>query len=209
MSESTGSSALLRLHTAQEDFQTNFGTDKYPAKSVIQRWIKNFDAHGTVGELNRASRDREITQEALSQRYWSRDSFLQSPKQSSRKRCQSLNLTKSRLMGVLKDDLNKYPYRIQMVQKLTTADKTKREAMAVKLLENREASPTFLSFLWTSDEAHFDLEGKVNSNNNVFIGDEKPREVCSVPLHSDRCLVHCLGCHFRARNHWTFEESGK
>ena len=50
-----------------------------------------------------------------------------------------------------------------MAQKLTTADKTKREAMAVKLLENREASPTFLSFLWTSDEAQFNMAAQTGA----------------------------------------------
>ena len=43
----------------QEDFQANFEMDKSPAKSLIQRWINNFDAHRTVGDLHTASRDRE------------------------------------------------------------------------------------------------------------------------------------------------------
>ena len=41
--------------------------------------------------------------------------------------------------------------------------------MAVKILEKIQKTPTFLNLLWTSDEAHFHLEGKVNSKTKFFI----------------------------------------
>ena len=61
--------------------------------------------------------------------------------------------------------------------------------MAVKMLEKMEQNPQFLGFLWTSDEAHFHLEGKVNSKNIVFWGSQKPEEVAQKPLHSAKCNV--------------------
>ena len=36
-----------------------FVSGKAPAKSVIQLWVKKFDEFGTIGDLNKASDDRE------------------------------------------------------------------------------------------------------------------------------------------------------
>ena len=39
---------------------------------------------------------------------------------------------------ICRDDLNMYPYRIQMAQKLTAVDKEKKMIMAVKILAKHE-----------------------------------------------------------------------
>ena len=61
--------------------------------------------------------------------------------------------------------------------------------MAVKMLEKIEETPSFLNLLWTSDEAHFHLDGKANSKTNVFWGSSRPNEVATKPLHSPKCTV--------------------
>ena len=71
---------------------------------------------------------------------------------------------------VLHYDLKQYPYRIQLQQKLATADKVKRSEMANWLLAKIESSKSFLNHLWTTDEAHFHLDGQVNSKNNIYWG---------------------------------------
>lgn len=76
-----------------------------------------------------------------------------------------------------------------MRQTLTASDEEQRKAMAVKMLEKIEETPEFLNLLWTSDEAHFHLEGKVNSETNVFWGTSRPNEVATTPLHSLKCTV--------------------
>ena len=43
----------------------------------------------------------------------------------------------------------------------------------------------------TSDEVHFELDGSVNSHNNVFWGIKPPIEVAQKPLHSPRVTVWC------------------
>lgn len=51
-----------------------------------------------------------------------------------------------------------------------------------------EDNPNFLNLLHVDlCEAHFHLEGKVNSMNNVFWGQEKPFEVAVKPLYSAKC----------------------
>ena len=78
---------------------------------------------------------------------------------------------------MLKEDLWKYPYRTQTKQKLTPADMKRREEMAVVLMDKIEENKTFFPYLFTSDEAHFHLDGQVNSKNNVIWGSERPTDV--------------------------------
>ena len=177
--------------TVQADFARAFKAEKVPSKSIIFGWIKKFEEEGTVrnlnskteGRLTHSGRKRIRTEEVIES---VRDSVIESPKRSTRKRCQLLGLTCSTLLRVLHDDLKKYPYRIQMHQKLTNVHKEKRLAISNWFLSKIESSKSFLAHLWTSDEAHFHLDGTVNSKNNVYWGSERPSEVTQKPLHSKK-----------------------
>ena len=61
--------------------------------------------------------------------------------------------------------------------------------MAKWLLAKIETSKTFLDHLWTTDEAHFHLDGQVNYRNNVLWGSERPAELTEKPLHSQKVTV--------------------
>ena len=61
--------------------------------------------------------------------------------------------------------------------------------MANWLLVKNEASKSFLNHLWTTDEAHFHLDGQVNYKNNVYRGLKRPTEVTGKPLHSQKLTV--------------------
>ena len=80
----------------------------------------------------RSGRPRKRTVEVIQAL---KESIEQSPKRSLRKRCQSLDLSYSSTQMICRGDLNKYPYRIQMVQELTAADKEKIMIMAVSFSE--------------------------------------------------------------------------
>ena len=100
-----------------------------------------------------------------------------------RKRSQSLGMSRETCRRVLVNDIRAYPYRIQTLQTLTASDKKQRSAMAIKMLEKIEGTPSFLNLLWTSDEAHFHLDEKVNSKTNVFWGSSRPNKVATKSLH--------------------------
>ena len=59
------------------------------------------------------------------------------------------------------------------------------------LMDKIVGNKTFLPYLWKSDEAHFYLDGQVNSKNNVFWGSERPTEVAQKPLHSQKVTGWC------------------
>lgn len=185
------------------EFLHVFQTDRAPNKSRIAQWVKNFNKFGTVQNLNKQAEDREshsgrkrLRNEALITRV--QDDVECSPKRSSRQRCQALGITRSTLLRVMNEDLKQFPYRIQTKHKLTANDKRRRQAMAEALMDKIENNKSFLPYLWTSDEAHFHLDGQVNSKNNVFWGSEPPTEVREKPLHSKKvtawCALSTLGC---------------
>ena len=108
-------------------------------------------------------------------------SVEQSPKRSLRKRSQNLNVSLTTCWRLLKMDLDVFPYRIQVSQLLTENDKIRRKAMCAALLRKIETNHSFLSHLWTSDEAHFHLHGAVNSKNNIFWGRDSDSLGFSLP----------------------------
>ena len=171
-----------------------FECEKAPSKSRIQNWVDYFEKYGTVENLNAASENRpshsgrpkKRTSELIES---VRKSLHQSPKRSVRKRSQSLGMSRETCRRVLVNDIRAYPYRIQTLQTLTASDKKQRSSMAVKMLARIEETPSFLNLLWTSNEAHFHLDRKVNSKTNVFCGSSKPIKVATKPLHSPKCTV--------------------
>ena len=191
------SSTYYKLHSynaVQNKFSQDFNEPKAPSKSIIYGWIKKFEQEGTVknlnskldGRLSHSGRKKIRTDEVIEA---VRQSVLHSPKRSTRKRCQLVGLSRTTLLRVLHDDLRLYAYHIQIHQKLANADKVKRFEMAKWLLAKIDTSKTFLDHLWTTDEAHFHLDGQVNSRNNVYWGSERPAEVTEKPLHSQKVTV--------------------
>lgn len=178
----------------QEEFCEHFQCTKYPVKSVVCNWIQNFNAYGTVRNQNSASkyktthsgRPRKRTNALIAA---VKSSVDDDPNCSVRKRAQSLGLKKDTCWRIVREDMKLFPYRIQTHQVLVATDKIKRKDMASKLIEKAKKSPMFLKRLWTSDEAHFHLHGRVNSKNNIFWGSSKPDHVATAPLHSPKVTV--------------------
>ena len=178
----------------QDSFMRQFECEKAPSKIRIQNWVDHFEKYGTVENLNAASENRPSHSGRPKKRTAEliesvREFLQQSPKPSARKRSQSLGMFRETCRRVLMNNIRAYPYRIQMLQTLTASDKKQRSAMAVKMLDKIEETPSFLNLLWTSDEAHFHLDGKANSKTNVFWGSSRPNEVATKPLHSPKCTV--------------------
>ena len=128
------------------EFLHEFETDRAPCKSIIQAWMKKFSEFGTVKNLNSKSGDREShsgrkrkRDEALIDRV--RDDVEDSPKRSSRKRCQALGISRSTLLRVIRSDLKQFPY------KLSPSDRKQRETMATVLMDKIETNKSFLGLL--------------------------------------------------------------
>ena len=117
-----------------------------------------------------------------------RDSVVRSPSKSVRRRSQELGINRESMRRILIADLNLYPYRIQIKQKLTLDDMRKCVIMCQWFCDKIDAVPDFLGNVWFSDEAHFLMLGHVNSKNNIFWGSTSPEHCLQRPLHSLKCI---------------------
>ena len=117
------------------------------------------------------------------------ETLVRSPSKSVRRRSQELGINRESVRRILIADLNLYPYRIQIKQKLTLDDMRKRVIMCQWFCDKIDAVPDFLDNVWFSDEAHFLLSGHVNSKNNIFWGSTSPEHCLQRPLHSLKCTA--------------------
>jgi len=181
------------IMVVQTNFRGKFRCWNAPSKSRIFDWVKKFREHSTVQNLN----SKGITDTYSGRRASARSkrnintvpvriSVGRSPKKSLRRRSQELGISWESLRRVLKSDLHLYPYRIQIIQKLTEADMAKRVTMCEWFWHNRRQS-RLLDHVWFSDEAHFLLSEHVNSKNNVYWSTTPTEEVLQRQLHSVKC----------------------
>ena len=112
--------------TVPAKFCGKFNFNNYPQRSQIYRWIYKFQATGSVNNLNKKAENpisgRELTASCPNNVDSVRDSVGKSSKKSLRRRSQELSISRASLQRILKDELQLYPYRIQIKHKLTPAD---------------------------------------------------------------------------------------
>lgn len=115
-----------------------------------------------------------------------RASVREQPGLSIRKWSSVLSLHKTSLNRILHKDLHLHPFKIQIVQQITSNDHTRRLQFANEMLEK------FTSFnnIFFSDEAHFHLTVQVNRQNCRYWSDANPQLKHQKPLHSPKVTVH-------------------
>ena len=119
------------------------------------------------------------------------EAITQSPSKSTRRLAQQVNIPRTSVNRILKQDLHLYPYKVQVVQQLLPADKLQRKTFTEWFNNMCREEEYFMQHLITSDEAHFDLAGYVNKQNCRFWGREDPKIMHEKPLHSERVTVWC------------------
>ena len=111
-----------------------------------------------------------------------------SPRRSTRRRCQALEISRTSMQAIIRKHLNFHPYKIVIVQKLLPNGTAQRwpvcEEMLDVLLDD-------VAVVITSDEAHFHSNGYVNKQNCRYWARENPIELHKKPLHSHKVTVWC------------------
>ena len=186
---------LNSINAAQSQFKKRFQCRECPAHSLIYSWVHKFRSHGTVNNLNRKDPDRQShsgrpkSSRSPHNVAAVRESVVRSPSKSVRRRSQELGIARESVRRILITDLQLYPYRIQIKQKLTPDDMKKRVTMCQWFCDKIDHVPDFLDDVWFSDEAHFLLSGHVNSKNSIFWGSTSPEHCLQRPLHSVKCTA--------------------
>lgn len=120
-----------------------------------------------------------------------RQLIRKNPKVSTRKGCQMVGMTHTSYYLTLVKDLNLFPYKISVVQQLNSESIEQRLHFSNQLLEKIDEGEINPHQIWFTDEAHFYLNGYVNSQNYRIWGTENPHAIREKPLHSARLSVWC------------------
>ena len=91
-----------------------------PGCKLIHQWVSKFRNFGSVEKRKPPGRVRTTRQEANVQRVAA--SVQQSPKRSTRHRSQSLNLSRTTLRRIMKENLGLHPYHLSIRHKLSPCD---------------------------------------------------------------------------------------
>lgn len=119
-------------------------------------------------------RSREVRTAALEEAVL--NSIEESPRNSTRRIAQVLNVSSSTVFRILKEQLL-YPYHIQRVQALSPRDFLPRLIFCQWMLQMITETPQFLSRIFFTDEANFSRQSIRNFHNNHVWAEENPHEI--------------------------------
>lgn len=199
--------------TVKRRFRQEFGchSSQVPSNTEIHRFVSHFEKEGSVLKQakGRSGRTPEVTGDGdrIEQ---VRQSVSESPRTSTRHRCQELGMARTSLRRVLRKNLRFFPYRIAEAQNLSQQDKERRELMCKWLMEKEDGHRNWSRHIWFTDEAHFHLNGHVNAHNNVYWSERKPEEVTETGRMGARitCLVAFNTRHGLLGPYWFQDEDG-
>ena len=154
--------------TVQRAFVRKF-SEKSPTAKQIWSWKKKFEDEGCLCRAKVSGRP------ATAKRKVKRicQTLLQSPKKSIRRTSMETLIFPTTVWRVVGKRLVMKPYKLQVVQVITAADKRKRKQFCVDMQEKLEEDE-FNERLVFSDEATFHMNGKVNRHNVCIWGEENP-----------------------------------
>jgi len=166
-----------------------FGRRNAPYQSTFKRMIKKFEETGSIMSSKLPVRHR--TGWSLGNIAEVSESVAESAGTSLRHRSEQLVVPRSTMQGIVTKELHLHAYKIQLTQELKPTDHVQRREFVNWVLENRNVNGNFSKKIIFSDEAHFQLDGYVNTQNCRIWGAENPRVIHEEPMHAQRATVWC------------------
>jgi hypothetical protein len=167
--------------TAQRRFR-HFQKCEAPSRKVILCAVSNF--HETGNANKKPSPGRPRTSHSAVNIEHVANAIVQSPRKSTHRLAQQVNITHTSVRRILKNDLKLYPYEVQLVHQFLPADRVHRVTFSEWYVSKCREENDFVQHLITSDAAHLHLSGYVNKQNFRFGGKENPQLLHETPLHS-------------------------
>ena len=144
-------------------FRVRFPDRVVPYKTTIQRNVKKYMEHGTSLNLNKQFSGRRRTARSVENIEEARIELQNNPGNFSLRR-NNLELTRSSLQRIIKNDLKWHPFKILTRHQLLAADFQRRVAYS-NWFERESHNPRFLRRVVIGDEACFSMNGKVSTQN--------------------------------------------
>lgn len=145
----------------------------------LKRSLANFRETASADKKRRGGRPRVRTANVINT---VRNAIEERPTSSIRRLSQEINLKKSTLHNVLKQDIGMHPYKVQMFQELLPPDYDKRIQYCQWFTENLNNNDV-LNKTFFSDEAWFHLNGYINAQNMRMWGTENPHYFREATMH--------------------------
>ena len=141
-----------------------------PHRNTIVNLYNKFKKTGSVLDADRSGRPSidDETKEKI------KNHVHENPQSSIRQTAKLADTSYSSVQKVLKNELNFFPYKIQLTQELHPEDCALRVNMAQILIEKINFDTNFLHNIIFSDESTFRLDGTVNRHNCRIWAKEKP-----------------------------------
>ncbi|UYV68203.1 hypothetical protein LAZ67_5003376, partial [Cordylochernes scorpioides] len=159
----------------------------------LRRMIKIFEKTGSLEAKPRSGRPstRKSVAVTVSQNVEAIETLSTYGEVSARQVSRQTGISYGTVWRALRIFLKKYPYKIQRFHELKVGDFEKRQEFAAWVFRQIDIDENWLSnVLWT-DEAHFSLNGEVNTQNSRIWATENPRIFTEMPLHQPRVTVWC------------------
>jgi hypothetical protein len=188
---------IVHLRTKATEFVLYIADHgKVPCHSTIQLWVENFRTSASIlkrhHQVVRLPQDTEPV----------RQSFIRSPRHSTRRHSLSLGISNRSMRRILRKDINFHPYKMEMVQEFSDRDMANYSTVAEHLIGILFNSVIILM----TDEAHSHLSGCVNKWNLCNCVEENPQQLHQRPLHSVHVTVQCGVVNFRFIGPCFFED---
>ncbi|UYV61976.1 hypothetical protein LAZ67_1007240 [Cordylochernes scorpioides] len=159
----------------------------------LRRMIKKFEKTGSLEAkpLSGRASTRKSVAVTVSQNVEAIETLSTYGEVSARQVSRQTGISYGTVWRALRIFLKKYPYKIQRFHELKVVDFEKRQEFAAWVFRQIDIDENWLSnVLWT-DEAHFSLNGEVNTKNSRIWATENPRIFTEMPLHQRRVIVWC------------------
>ncbi|GFT13985.1 transposable element tc3 transposase [Trichonephila clavipes] len=104
---------------------------------------------------------------------------------------EAFDLPRSTVQKIMRNILLYYPYKLQLVQELLPHDFETRHLFSLQFLARLEVDPEWPWNILRTDEAHFHLDGSVNTHNCRIWESDNPHSTLQVPLHSPKVTMWC------------------
>lgn len=178
--------------STQRAYRRKYRSRSAPKSDSIRRFASNFFEHGSVADRQQHPKPRPRRSNENIEAV--RESVAENPDVSYRRRSQQLKISGTTLRRILKQDLQMFPYKVQLTQRLLEADKPRRSTYANSVIRIEEVEPDFWEKILMTDEAHFTLSGAVNKQNCRFWGTDNPHIIHETPLHDQKVTVWAGVC---------------
>lgn len=176
----------------QRAYRRKYRQKKVPNPKTIKSLVEKFNQFGHVGDLPQKKRAR--TRRSMEAIAAVQADVREHPTTSIRHRSQQFGMSRTTMWELLHVDLSLFPYKVQTCQQLKPEDKPRRLQYSRNMQNLMVNEPNFWNELIMTDEAHFKLNGSVNTQNLRYWGTENPHIIHEEPLHSPHVTVWCGVC---------------